>query len=134
MTTKQVQATSIKKGSYIVIEDAPCKVSDLQVSRPGKHGHSKIRIEAIGILDDKKRDIVMPGHDNVTVPMLEKKNAQILSVSGNTANVMDLETYEQFDLQIPEELNGQIAEGQTVLYWSIMGQRVLKQLKAGSED
>jgi len=128
----QIQLKSIgtlKKGNYIVIEGAACVVSDTQTSRPGKHGHAKVRLTAMGMIDDKKRVIVMPGHDNVEVPIIEKKNAQVLSVSGGTANVMDTETYETFDLKVPEELKDLVTEGVTVLYWSILNDRIMKDIK-----
>jgi translation initiation factor 5A len=86
-------------------------------------------LTAVGILDDKKRNIVMPGHDRVEVPIIEKKSAQILSVSGKTAKVMDTETFETLDMDIPEELASQVKEGVEVLYWQIMGQKVMKQVK-----
>ncbi len=128
MTTKQVGANTLQKGSYVIIEGAACKVVDTQISKPGKHGHSKIRLSAIGILDDKKRVIVLPGHDNVEVPIIEKKNAQVLSIHGNTANVMDNESYETLDLEIPEELKADITEGSNVLYWVILDQKIMKQV------
>ena len=84
---------------------------------------------AVGILDGKKRNLVLPGHDMVEVPIVEKKTAQVLSVHGDTANVMDSETYETFDLKIPDELSGQVVEGCTVLYWDILNERVMKQIK-----
>ena len=124
-------AGSIKEGNYIIIEDVACKTSNIQISRPGKHGHAKCRIEGIGIIDGKKRIIVMPGHDNVEVPIVDKKNAQVLSVNGEMANVMDSETFETFDLKIPEELKGDIVAGVTVVYWDILGDRMLKQVKGG---
>ena len=74
----------------------------------------------------------MPGHDAIEVPIIGKKSAQVLSVQGNMANVMDAETYETFDLKIPDELKGQVVDGCSILYWNIMGDRVLKQVK-GSE-
>ncbi|MBS3132067.1 translation initiation factor IF-5A [Candidatus Woesearchaeota archaeon] len=119
----------LQKGSYVVLEDAACKVVDIQVSRPGKHGHAKVRLTAVGLVDSKKRVAVMPGHDNVPVPIVEKKTAQVLSIAGNTANVMDSESYETFDLEIPEELKGQVTEGASVLYWEILNDRVMKQIK-----
>lgn len=131
MATKQVSAVSLKKGSTIVIEGEACKVMDTQTSRPGKHGHAKVRIQAVGLLDGKKRDIVMPGHDHIDVPIIDKKNAQVLSMSGNTANVMDTETYETFDLDIPSELQGTVTEGAMVLYWVVLGTKVMKQVKGG---
>lgn len=131
MATKNVSAGSIQKGSYIMIEGVACRVVDTQTSKPGKHGHAKIRISAIGIIDEKKRIVVMPGHDNVDVPIIEKKTAQILSIQNDVANVMDSETYETFDLKIPEELKGQVVEGCSVLYWQILNDKVMKQIKGG---
>jgi len=131
MSTKIVSANNIQKGSYIIIEGAACKVVDVQISKPGKHGHSKVRISAMGLVDEKKRIIVLPGHDNVEVPIIEKKAAQVLSIHGDTANVMDAETYETFDLKIPDELKGQVVDGISVVYWIIINDRVMKQTKGG---
>ena len=117
------------KGSFIILDNVACKVVDVEISKPGKHGHSKVRISAVGLIDDKKRIVVMPGHDNVDVPIIEKQNAQVLSVQGNMANVMDAETYETFDIKIPEELKEQVVEGAIVLYWTIMNERVMKQVR-----
>ena len=133
MSTKIVQATSIKEGSYVLVDGVACKVVNLDISKSGKHGHAKVRMVAIGLLDDKKREMVVPGHDNVEVPIIEKKNAQVLSVTGTKANVMDAETFETFDLDIPEEMKEQVVEGCQIIYWIIMGQKVMKQLKSAAE-
>ena len=130
MATKVVGAGSIKEGSFIVVDGAACKVNEIQTSKSGKHGHAKVRIVAIGLIDNKKRDIVMPAHDNVEVPIIGKPAAQVLSISGSTANIMDSETYETFDLEIPEELKTTVTEGCQILYWEILGQKVMKQLKS----
>lgn len=127
--TKLQSVGSLQKGSYIVVDGAACKVVSTATSRPGKHGHAKVNLMAVGLIDGKKRNLVLPGHDNVEVPIIEKKTAQVLSVSGNTANVMDSETYETFDLEIPEELQGKVVEGCSVLYWLILTEKVMKQIK-----
>ena len=129
MTTKMVSANNVQKGSFIVLGGVACKVVDVEISKPGKHGHSKVRVSAVGLVDEKKRIEVMPGHDNVEVPLIEKKTAQVLSVHSDMANVMDSETYETFDIKIPEELKGQVTDGTSVLYWTIMDERVIKQVK-----
>ena len=129
MEKKSVSVGNLKKGDTILIDDAPCKITDTATSRPGKHGHAKVNLTAVGILDGKKRQLVMPGHDKVEAPIIEKKSAQILSVTGNSANVMDMETYETFDMEIPEELKEEVKEGKEVLYWTIMGAKVMKQVK-----
>ena len=129
MTTKIATAGSIQKGSYIIIDGAACKTVDTQASRPGKHGHAKVRISAVGLIVNKKRVIVKPGHDNVDVPLIEKKTAQVLSIQGDNANVMDSESYETFDMAVPEELQGQVKEGSQVGYWVILNDRVMKQVQ-----
>ena len=127
--TKLVSVGHLKKGDTIVIDGIACKITDMSTSRPGKHGHAKINMMAVGLLDGKKRNLVIPGHDKVETPIIEKKTAQVLSISGNIANVMDMETYEILDLEIPEELKGEAAEGKEVLYWIIMDSKVMKQVK-----
>lgn len=127
--TKLASVASLQKGSYVIIDGVACKVVDTQTSRPGKHGHAKVRLSAVGLIDGKKRITVMPGHDNVAVPIIEKKTAQVLSVSGDVANLMDSETYETFDLKIPEDLKGEVVEGGYVLYWLILSEKVMKQVK-----
>ena len=129
MTTKIVGAGTIKKGSYIVVNEVACRVVSSETSKSGKHGHAKVRIVAIGLLDNKKRDIVMPVHDNVEVPIIEKKIAQVLSISGDMANIMDSETYETFDLKIPEELKDKVIENAQILYWDVLGEKVMKQVR-----
>jgi len=129
MDTKFTSVGSLKKGNYVIVEGVACRVSDTQVSRPGKHGHAKVRLTSVGLIDEKKRVVVMPGHDNVEVPIVDKRNAQVLSISGNKANVMDAETYETFDMDIPEDLKGDVIEGCTVLYWIILNQKIMKQVK-----
>ena len=129
MATKPVDVGSLKKGNYVVLEGAACVVTDTQVSRPGKHGHAKVRLTAVGIVDDKKRVVVMPGHDKLEAPIIEKKTAQVLSISGDMANVMENETYETFDLKIPEELKAQVVEGVNVIYWVILNDKVMKQVQ-----
>ena len=131
MTTKPVSVGTLKKGSYVVLEGAACIVQDTQTSKPGKHGHAKVKLTATGILDDKKRVVVLPGHDNLESPIIEKRTAQVLSIAENKANVMDVETYETFDLDIPEELKASCVEGCQVLFWTILDDKVMKQIKSG---
>ena len=121
---------TLSKGNYVIIDGVASIVADTSTSRPGKHGHAKVRLVAVGMIDGKKRELVMPGHDNIDVPIIEKKTAQVLSINNNVANVMDAETFETFDLKIPEELQGQVLEGSNILYWVILNDKVMKQVKA----
>ncbi|MBI2508285.1 translation initiation factor IF-5A [Candidatus Woesearchaeota archaeon] len=126
---KQVQITSLKPGRYVVIDGIACRVNKMDISKPGKHGHAKCRVEAVGLIRGEKKVIVLPGHDKIDSPVIEKKSAQVLSVHGDIANVMDEENFETFDLKIPEELEGKIESGAKILYWMVLDERVLKEIK-----
>jgi len=126
---KQSSVGTLKKGSFVILDGVACRVSDMSTSRPGKHGHAKVRLTGVGLIDGKKKIIVMPGHDAIDVPIIGKKNAQVLSVSGKMANVMDSETYETFDIKIPDELKDDVVEGCTVMYWEILNDKVMKKVK-----
>ncbi len=129
MDKKLTEVSSLKVGGFIIMDGIACRVSSIQISKPGKHGHSKSRVEAIGLIDGQKKIIVKPSHDKVEVPIIEKKGAQVLSINKDVANVMDTETFETFDLKIPEELKDEVKENVQVTYWIILGNKILKQLK-----
>ena len=101
---KLVESTSLKSGRYVIFDGVACIVKSIDISRPGKHGHAKCRVEAVSIKDGKKMIKIMPGHDKVQSPIIEKKKAQVLSVVGDKANVMDMESFETFDLEIPDNM------------------------------
>ncbi len=128
--TKQTHAGSLKPGSYVIMNDAACVVKSVQTSRPGKHGHAKCRIEAVGILDGKRRIDVFPAHDNVSVPIIGKKNAQVVSISGNKAMVMDMESFETFEVEIPDEFKDKITEGVQIMYWEVLDSKIIKQVRS----
>jgi translation initiation factor 5A len=118
----------MKVGRYIVINGEPHQITSMSKSAPGKHGHAKYRVDAKNIFTGQTSNLVMTAHKYVEVPNLKKQNAQVLSVSGTNAQIMDMETYETFDLEIPEELQGQVESGKTIMYWEIMGKRIMKQM------
>ena len=127
--TKQAIVTSLKKGSYLIIDGIACKITRMETSRPGKHGHAKCRIDANSLIDGSKKVIVLPGHDKIDVPIIEKKNAQVLSIHESVATVMDEKTYETFELKIPDDLKGKVEEGATVTYWEVLDDKVMKEIK-----
>lgn len=124
---RQASANSLRPGSYVIFGGQACVVRNIDTSKTGKHGSMKCRIEAIGLIDNVKRIEIYNGQDNVEIPIIEKRIAQVLSISGNTATVMDNENYETFELEIPEELKDRIKEGGQVGYWIIMDKKLMKE-------
>jgi translation initiation factor 5A len=106
-----------------MIDEEPCRIISIQMSKPGKHGEAKARIDAIGLFDSSKRSVVFPVKHKVQVPIIGKKNAQVLSLTGAEVQLMDLETYETFNMAIDDEMKGQLTPGSEVQYLDAMGKR-----------
>ena len=120
----------LKENQFVLIENEPCRVEKVSISVAGKHGAAKARVEGIGIFDRRRRSLVLPADEEVEVPVLEKKNAQVLAVSERTAQLMDLTTFETFEVEIPEEKIGKLEPGSEITYYEILGRKTIEELKA----
>ncbi len=128
MVLKLIQATTAKPGTTLLWDGVPCVVKSNDQSKTGKHGSMKCRMEVVGIFDKKKRIGVIPGGENLEVPMLEKKRAQVLTVNGDHVSVMDLENFETMDLIYDDELKDKLVAEQHVEYWDVEGHKVIMRI------
>ncbi len=121
---EMAEVRELKVGRYVLIDEEPCKIMSISTSKPGKHGEAKARIDAVGIFDEQKRSVVHPVKHKVGVPIIDKRSAQILALMGpEVVQLMDMETYETFEMPIPEDLKGQLEPGKEILYLQAMGKR-----------
>jgi translation initiation factor 5A len=120
--SRPVDVGSLKKGHHILIQNEPCRIVEYERSKPGKHGSAKARIVAIGIFDETKRSIVSPVSAKISIPIIEKRSAQIISMTEKTVQLMDLENYEIFFASIPnvEEIKSKLSPGLEVEFWRIL--------------
>ena len=123
MAWTQQEVRELKEGRYMIIDEEPCRILSIQTSKPGKHGEAKARIDAVGLFDGSKRSVVFPVKHKVQVPMIGKRQAQVISLSEAEVQLMDLETYETFSLPIEADLKGQLTAGTEVQYLDAMGKR-----------
>ena len=133
MNIKHEDVSSMKKGRYMIIDGRPCEIVNIERSAPGKHGHAKFRITGIDIITGAKKQGVYTGHDKVEVPIIEKKNASVLSVSEDKAQIMDMSSYETFEVDIPEEFKGKLEPNMEIIYWDVLGTKLIKQIKPSGE-
>ncbi len=126
MAFKLINATQATPGTAILIDGVACLVRSNDISKTGKHGHAKCRIEAISVIDGKKKVFVTGGHERLECPMIAKKRGQILSISEDKANIMDMESFETLDVTLPEELKSELNDGDQIEYWDVEGSKVVK--------
>ena len=123
---EQSEVGKLKEGPYVVIEDEPCKIVSIAISKPGKHGAAKSRIDFIGIFDGVKRSVVQPVSAKTYVPVVERKIAQVISIAGTTLQLMDVKDFEMFELTVTEEQVGGLEPGQEIAYISSLGKKKLE--------
>jgi len=129
MSVKITEAGSIKEGSYIVIEDVPCRVVEVEKSKTGKHGSTKVRIVGVSIIDNSKKVLTVPSDAQVNIPIIEKKFAQVINVGKDTVQLMDLKTYEFYEVPKPQELADKLTNGIEVEVWEVLGYKFISRLK-----
>jgi len=105
MAKEQTEVRELDEGSYVMLDDAPCKINAYSTAKPGKHGSAKARVEAVGVFDGKKRSLSQPVDAKIWVPIINRKQGQVVSVQDGDAQVMDLETYDTFTMRVPEAVS-----------------------------
>ena len=126
MAFKLISAVEARPGAAILVDGVPCIVKSNDISKTGKHGHAKCRIEAIGVMDGKKKVFVISGHEKLDCPMINKRKGQILSINEENASIMDLESFETIDILIPEGLKKELKDGDQIEYWDAEGSKIIK--------
>lgn len=129
--SKPVEVGSLKVGQYLIIDGEPCRIVEFEKSKPGKHGAAKARIVGISAFSGQKKNLISPVDARVEVPMIEKRTGQIISISGNIVQLMDMESYQTFETPMPDdaELKGSLSAGNEVEYWSVLGRNMIVRRK-----
>ena len=122
-------AKDLKEGRYILIDNIPCRIVNIDKSKSGKHGAAKLRITAMGVFDNQKKVMLAPGDSTIEIPVIERKTVQIMSVNGAEIKVMDSQTYEMYDLTVPEEFVSQVAPGKEAEIIEAMGTRKIERIR-----
>jgi translation initiation factor 5A len=122
---EQTEIGKLKEGRYMVIEDEPCRIVSISISKPGKHGAAKSRIEAIGIFDGVKRSVVQPVSARTYVPIVERKSGQVITVTGNVIQMMDMKDFQTIEIPTDADKLAGIEVGKEIMYIESMGKRKL---------
>ena len=132
-----------------MVDEEPCVIKATERSKSGKHGHAnfiwishieaRVRVVCVGVFDNNKRSLTIPSGHMVEIPEITKGTAQINFVEDASINIMDLESYESFDVDWPqaEDLKKKLKELQAdpnkistaqVEYWGMAGKTLINRV------
>ncbi len=125
----------LKPGNFIIIDGEPCKIVEMSKAKTGKHGSAKAHVVAIGIFSGAKKTFVAPVDTRVEVPIIDKRVGQVLAITGDTVQIMDMETYDTLELPLPaeEDLRERLQPGVEVEYWVIGDKAKIMRIRGSSQ-
>ncbi|MET1101678.1 MAG: translation initiation factor IF-5A [Pyrodictiaceae archaeon] len=125
----------LKPGNYIVIDGEPCRIIEITKAKTGKHGSAKAHVVAIGLFTGNKKTLTAPVDARVEVPIVDKRIGQVIADTGDTVQLMDMETFDTFEVEKPpeEDLRSKLKPGAEVEYWVVMGKRIIMRVRPPRE-
>ncbi len=127
MEWEQEEVRNLKENHYLIIDDEPCKIKSIDVSKPGKHGEAKARIEAVGIFDEKKHTMLNPMSAKIRTPIIDRRKGQVINKGDGEVNIMDTTSYKTFHIEVDDETLDELEQGQDIRYLESMGRKKITQ-------
>jgi translation initiation factor 5A len=103
--TRPISPNDLRKGDFVLLDnDKPCRITSITISKPGKHGHTKVVICATDIFTGKKVDDGGPARHEMLAPVVTKHSYLVLHVG--TDGYLSLwdksKGEEKIDVKVPE--------------------------------
>lgn len=132
-----IEASSVKVGDYLLYNNDTVQILKINMSKTGKHGHMKCTFNARSLSNDKKVNIMVPGHESLSLVDLVKKNYSLMdfTIHDDTITIqvlddnselktvdIDIERKHLFDLINTEEQDRLV---NLAFYPSMQGENIL---------
>jgi len=124
-------AEDLKKGEFILINNAIFKITRKEVVAVGTHSHSKTKIYVVPIEGGGEKNFIYNHQDRVEVPEIENRVGQIISVGENSLTVMDTKTYETLEVLSNREILEKAEEGKILFFFTYKGESKALQYERG---
>jgi len=110
--TYPMQAGALRKSGHCMLKGHPCKITEISISKTGKHGHAKAHIVGTDIFTGKKCEDLCPTSHNMEIPNVRKTEYQLIDVDADKGNCSVLlengDTKD--DLNLPRDSSGNYEE------------------------
>jgi len=100
-----IQASLCRKGVFVIMKDNPCKVSELKISKTGKHGSSKANMTGYDVITNKKYQETVPGHATMFSYEPKKMEYEVVDIQDGQITAMTADGQEKF-FNLPAEEHG----------------------------
>lgn len=112
-----INATDLKRGLVVQIDNAPCTVLDVSFQSPSaRGGNTLVKTKYRNLLTSQVLTKSFKSGDKIDAADFNRRKGQYLYSSGDDGVFMDLESYEQFEIggDLFEEVKGYLLDGTEV--------------------
>ncbi len=109
-----IDLKKLKKGKYIIHENEACVIKDVKTLT--SKNNPVIKLELEGLFSGKHYNSHILTGQNIQEANLTRKCGTIISKKNNKIEIMDIQTFETFDVNIDPELLEKAQEGDNVTY------------------
>jgi len=116
---KPINASDLKKNTYVMMGGRPCQVKDISGSKTGKHGSMKFTFSGLDIFTKKQFSGMEPGHANMLEPVVTKHEYQLLDIGADNDNHIDLSCLNDANEEVTVQCLKVIGDEKNPLYKQI---------------
>jgi translation initiation factor 5A len=100
LESTSVPANDIKKGGYVMLQGRPCRVVEIKISKPGKHGPAKANIAGSDLFTGDRLVAHLPASHDIKVPLVKRQLYQLINIDGRNTQLLDLQGNMREDVEI----------------------------------
>lgn len=101
-----LQASLCRKGVCVIMKDSPAKVSELKISKTGKHGSSKANMVGYDVITNRKYQETVPGHATMFSYEMKKMEYEVADIANGMITAVTAEGTEKF-FNVPAAEHGE---------------------------
>lgn len=101
--TEKVESQRLKNGSLVMMKGNPCKVTEVNTAKPGKHGSAKVICKGKDILTGKQYECTFHSGDMVDAPITSRDEYVLLNIDDQSLELLTKEGEVKADVNIPED-------------------------------
>jgi elongation factor P len=109
-----INASDLKRGLVIKLDDAPCVVLEISQQSPtARGGNTLVKTKTRNLLTSQVLQKTFKAGDRIDEADFNRRKGQFLYAAGEQGVFMDQESYEQYELggEIYDEVKGYLLEG-----------------------